>query len=99
MRNSCWAVISPRASPVSTTWLPAVSGSSELLLKVLLKPPMNLRISSQAELIASAPGFDAPEVTFTVEVVPARKLLEVVAGPGTLVDPGGQSASVTVGLG
>src|SRR5712671_723844 len=52
--------------------------------------------TASAELIASAPGFDAPEVAFTVEVVPARKLLEVVAGPGTLVDPGGQSASVTV---
>jgi len=52
--------------------------------------------TASAELIASAPGFDAPEVTFTVEVVPARKLLEVVAGPGTLVDPGGQTASVTV---
>jgi len=54
------------------------------------------RRAASAELIASAPGFDAPEVTFTVEVVPIRKLLEVVAGPGTLVDQGGQTASVTV---
>ena len=52
--------------------------------------------TGSAELIARAPGFDAPEVTFTVEVVPTRRRLEVVAGPGTLVDEGGQTASVTV---
>jgi hypothetical protein len=52
--------------------------------------------TAAAELIARAPGFEAPEVTFTVEVVPARRLLQVVAGPGTLVDPDGQTASVTI---
>ena len=48
------------------------------------------------ELVVAAPGLDAPEVRFTIEVVPVRKTLQIVGGPGTLVDPGGQTASVAV---
>ena len=48
------------------------------------------------DVVATAPGFDAAEVRFSIEVVPVRKLLRIVAGPGTLVDPGGETASVTV---
>ncbi|TMB05563.1 MAG: hypothetical protein E6J64_10585 [Deltaproteobacteria bacterium] len=52
--------------------------------------------TGSAEVIANAPGFEAPEVSFTVEVVPVRKLLRIVPGPGTLVDEGGRTASVLV---
>lgn len=50
--------------------------------------------TGSAEVIATAPAFDAPQVTFTVEIVPIRRILQAVGGPGTLVDPGGKTASV-----
>ncbi len=49
-----------------------------------------------AELTASAPGFDTPQVSFNVAVVPVRKLLRIAPGPGTLVDEGGQTATLLV---
>ena len=52
--------------------------------------------TGSAEVIASAPAFETPQVRFTVEVVPVRKLLRIVAGPGTLVDEGGRTASLLV---
>ncbi|MFL5310461.1 MAG: hypothetical protein ACJ79H_08435 [Myxococcales bacterium] len=52
--------------------------------------------TGSAEVIASAPAFDAPEVTFTVEVVPVRKLLRIAPGPGTLIDEDGRTGSLLV---
>src|SRR3989442_880435 len=52
--------------------------------------------TGSAQVIASAPGLEAPQVTFTVDVVPVRKLLRIVPGPGTLVDEGGRTASLLV---
>jgi hypothetical protein len=48
------------------------------------------------EISASAPGLDAPDVSFGIEIVPVRKLLRIVAVPGTAIDPDGQTASITV---
>src|SRR5205823_3359920 len=48
------------------------------------------------DVIAGASGLDAAEVTFSVEVVPVRKLLRIVPALGTAVDPDGQTASVGV---
>ncbi|HKC59136.1 MAG TPA: hypothetical protein VKB92_03545 [Myxococcales bacterium] len=52
--------------------------------------------TGSAEVIASAPAFDVPQVRFGVEIAPVRRILQVVGGPGTLVDPGGKTASVTL---
>ncbi|HWE23710.1 MAG TPA: hypothetical protein VG496_07190, partial [Myxococcales bacterium] len=49
------------------------------------------------DITASAPGLDAADVSFGVEVVPVRKQLRIVAAPGTAVDQDGQTASVAVG--
>ena len=47
-------------------------------------------------VIARAPAFDVPEVTLSVDIVPVRKMLRVVAGAGTVPDEGGRTASVFV---
>lgn len=52
--------------------------------------------TGSAEVVASAPAFEAPEVSFTVDVVPVRKLLRIAPGPGTLIDEGGQTATLLV---
>jgi len=52
--------------------------------------------TGSADVVASAPAFDAPQVSFTVDVVPVRKLLRIAPGPGTLVDERGQTATLLV---
>src|SRR5262249_36629565 len=50
--------------------------------------------TGSAELTATVPAFDAPGVTFAIQIVPVRRIVQVVGGPGTLVDPGARTASL-----
>src|SRR5262249_35175499 len=50
--------------------------------------------TGSAELTATVPAFDAPGVTFAIQIVPVRRIVQVVGGPGTLVDPGARAASL-----
>jgi hypothetical protein len=53
---------------------------------------------AQLRLVSSAPGLDAAEAAFAVEVVPLRRDLEAVATASTTVGPGGASASAVTGV-
>jgi hypothetical protein len=50
------------------------------------------------KVVATAPGYDAAPVAFSFNVIPVRKILEIVDTPVTRVAPDGQSATVAVGI-
>ena len=50
------------------------------------------------KLVASAPSYGPDPVAFSFNVIPVRRLLQIVGSPTTHVNPDGASASVTIGV-